>query len=138
MANKRKKKRWPIVLVVLAVLALIGAVGGYGEDTTSDPRESLSASFAAPTPSPDPTDEPTTIPTEEPTSTSTPTPTKSPEPAPTKDNGRDYILNNSTKKFHYPSCPSVKQMSQKNKSSFHGTRETLIARGYKPCGNCHP
>ena len=49
-----------------------------------------------------------------------------------------YILNTNTKKFHYPSCRSVKQMSDKNKATFTGTRDEVIASGYDPCGICHP
>ena len=51
---------------------------------------------------------------------------------------QDYILNTNTKKFHYPSCSSVKQMSEKNKSSFTGTRDELISKGYDPCQKCNP
>ena len=51
---------------------------------------------------------------------------------------QDYILNTSKKKFHYPDCPSVKQMSEKNKQTRHCTREKLINEGYDACGNCHP
>jgi len=49
-----------------------------------------------------------------------------------------YILNTNTKKFHEPTCRSVKQMKEKNKQAFTGSRDEVIARGYKPCGNCHP
>lgn len=49
-----------------------------------------------------------------------------------------YILNTSTKKFHLPSCKSVKQMKEKNKQTFTGTRQQVINKGYAPCGNCHP
>ena len=52
--------------------------------------------------------------------------------------GTDYVLNTNTKKFHYPSCSSVKRMSEKNKAFYNGTREEVIAMGYDPCGNCHP
>jgi len=52
--------------------------------------------------------------------------------------GTDYVLNTNTKKFHYPSCRSVKEMSEKNKSFYTGTRDEVIAMGYDPCGNCHP
>ena len=52
--------------------------------------------------------------------------------------GTDYVLNLNTKKFHYPSCSSVKQMKDKNKGFHTGTRDEVIALGYKPCGNCHP
>ena len=50
----------------------------------------------------------------------------------------DYILNINTDKFHYPTCSSVKQMSEKNKGYFTGTRSEAISRGYDPCGNCNP
>ena len=50
----------------------------------------------------------------------------------------DYILNTNTKRFHYPDCKSVSDMKEKNKQSYHGSREDLISQGYKPCGNCCP
>ena len=49
-----------------------------------------------------------------------------------------YVLNTNTKKFHSPDCSSVKQMKDKNKSFFTGTREEVIAMGYAPCGRCNP
>lgn len=49
-----------------------------------------------------------------------------------------YILNTNTHKFHYPSCSSVGQMSEKNKNYYSGTREEVIDMGYSPCGRCHP
>ena len=52
--------------------------------------------------------------------------------------GTDYILNTNTHKFHYPGCSSVKQMAEKNKQSFTGTRDEVIAMGYDPWGRCHP
>lgn len=71
--------------------------------------------------------EPTEAPTEAPT-----------EPQQTVPAGTDYIGNKNTKKFHYPSCKSVKQMKESNKYYYTGTREEMIAKGYEPCGNCHP
>ena len=56
----------------------------------------------------------------------------------TLQNQCDYVLNTNTKKFHYPTCNSVRQMKDKNKAYFVGTREEVIARGYDSCGNCHP
>ena len=50
----------------------------------------------------------------------------------------DYILNINTKKFHYPTCKSVKQMSEKNRKEHIGSREEIISMGYSPCSNCHP
>lgn len=52
--------------------------------------------------------------------------------------GVDYIANKNTKKFHYPSCNSVKKMKESNKWYFTGTRDELLAKGYDSCGNCHP
>lgn len=52
--------------------------------------------------------------------------------------GTDYILNTNTKKFHYPWCSSVDQMSDKNKQFYTGNREDIIAQGYSPCGRCNP
>ena len=50
----------------------------------------------------------------------------------------DYIVNTNTRKFHYPSCGSVKKMKESNKMYYTGTRDELISKGYDPCGNCHP
>jgi DNA-entry nuclease len=52
--------------------------------------------------------------------------------------GTKYVLNTSSKKFHYPDCGSVKQMSDKNRAESNLTRDELMAQGYEPCGNCHP
>ena len=46
--------------------------------------------------------------------------------------------NTNTKKFHIPECPSVGDMSEKNRDTFTGDRETLIEKGYVPCGRCKP
>lgn len=43
-----------------------------------------------------------------------------------------------TKKFHYPDCGSVKQMSEHNKDYMTCTRDDAIARGYVGCKNCNP
>ena len=50
----------------------------------------------------------------------------------------NYVANKNSKKFHYPSCESVKEMKEKNRLYFTGYREDLIAQGYEPCKNCHP
>ncbi len=61
-----------------------------------------------------------------------------PEPEESTPTGTDYIVNTNTGKFHYPSCGSVKKMKESNKMYYTGTRDELIAKGYDPCGNCHP
>ena len=52
--------------------------------------------------------------------------------------GQAYVLNTNTKKFHIPTCRSVKQMKDKNKKDFCGSREEVIAKGYSPCKICNP
>lgn len=52
--------------------------------------------------------------------------------------GTDYVGNKNTKKFHYSWCNSVDQMKESNKYFYTGTREEMMAKGYKSCGNCHP
>lgn len=49
-----------------------------------------------------------------------------------------YILNTSTKKFHIPSCASVKQMKESNTEKFTGGRDEVTSMGYDPCGRCNP
>ena len=72
------------------------------------------------------------------------TPTPSPEPEKqepvtgSEASQADYILNTNTKKFHYPTCSSVKDMKEKNKQEFFGTRDEAISNGYSPCGRCKP
>lgn len=48
-----------------------------------------------------------------------------------------YIGNASTKKFHLPSCSSVKKMNESNKISI-GSRAEAINQGYEPCKVCNP
>ncbi len=60
-----------------------------------------------------------------------------PEEEPAEGTGT-YILNTRSKKFHLPACPSVKEMSEKNKESYSGSREELLSEGYTPCGQCKP
>lgn len=54
------------------------------------------------------------------------------------DSGVTYILNKNTKKFHRPTCDSVKDMKEKNKEYSTKTREEIIADGYDPCKRCNP
>lgn len=49
-----------------------------------------------------------------------------------------YVLNTHSKKFHFPNCPSVEQMSETNREFTDASREELIARGYTSCGRCNP
>ena len=65
--------------------------------------------------------------------------TATPKPAATKKPAaRTYVLNTNTKKFHYPSCPSVDQMKSKNKKVVTEKREKIMRDGYTPCKRCNP
>lgn len=50
----------------------------------------------------------------------------------------DYVLNTGSKKFHLPGCPGASDMKEENRQDYTGSRELLIAQGYKPCGQCDP
>ena len=52
--------------------------------------------------------------------------------------GTQYVLNTNTKKFHYPDCSSVEQMSERNKKEVTSSRNEIIDQGYSPCGRCKP
>ena len=49
-----------------------------------------------------------------------------------------YVLNNSTMKFHYPWCSSVKKIAEQNYEESSLSRDELLDKGYTPCGNCNP
>ena len=49
-----------------------------------------------------------------------------------------YVLNTNTKKFHLPSCSSVKDMKDKNKREVTCSRDEVIDMGYVPCKHCNP
>ncbi len=56
----------------------------------------------------------------------------------TEEKELDYVLNTRSKKFHYPYCSSVQNMSENNKEEYHGSREELVQKGYTACGDCRP
>lgn len=50
----------------------------------------------------------------------------------------NYVLNKNTKKFHYPLCSSVGDMSPKNRLDVSMSRDEIILKGYVPCKRCNP
>ncbi len=50
----------------------------------------------------------------------------------------NYVLNTNTKKFHLPTCSSVKDMKDKNKKEVSCSRDEVIDMGYVPCKRCNP
>lgn len=47
-----------------------------------------------------------------------------------------YVLNNSSKKIHYPSCSSVPKIAPQNYATSNQTVNELTAQGYTTCGIC--
>lgn len=95
------------------------------------PQETVAETIAVTQP---PTTEPETEPTKKPTEA-----VASEDAKPQQAEGeRDYILNTNSKKFHYPDCSSAGQIKDANKQTYTGTRSSLIAKGYTPCGKCNP
>ncbi|MBR3803281.1 MAG: hypothetical protein IKK37_07560 [Clostridia bacterium] len=93
------------------------------QETTNQPTTTKPATTAKPTT------------TKKETTTAKPTTTKAPA---TQNTETNFVLNNNTMKFHYPTCSSVKKIAPENKGTFKGNRQTLLNRGYEPCGICHP
>lgn len=48
----------------------------------------------------------------------------------------DYVVNEKSKKFHFPDCYSVSIMAEENKIYYNGNREELTEQGYEPCKKC--
>ena len=116
-------KKYAVFVTILCVLLLLYIIGQHAPHTDPQPQRYTTYADSAFIPRDDPTPRPTVRPTA--------------RPAALPSAGA-YILNTSTKKFHKPSCSSVRQMLDKNKRSYSGDREALIAMGYSPCGKCHP
>lgn len=51
---------------------------------------------------------------------------------------KDYVLNNSTRKFHRPDCGSVNSIKASNRKDVRESRDVLIQQGYEPCKKCNP
>lgn len=52
--------------------------------------------------------------------------------------GTSFVLNTNSKKFHYPTCSSVGDMSPKNRKDVSISRDEIIAQGFVPCKRCNP
>lgn len=49
-----------------------------------------------------------------------------------------YVLNKSSKVFHFPTCRHVKKITENNREDVTDTRDSIITNGYKSCGTCNP
>ena len=74
--------------------------------------------------------------------TTTKKPTTTAKPTTSKGSAvkAEYVVNTNPKsmKFHLPSCPSADDISAENRWETNATRESLISKGYTPCGRCKP
>ena len=130
------RKYWPPIRLGLLCLLLVLVIVGVARCASGDRGETLATEPVTTAPTEETTEPPTTEPpTEAPTAAPTAEPTEEPQAQ-----KYTYVLNTnpSSMKFHYPSCRSVDKMKESNKLIFEGTREEVIAKGYSPCGNCHP
>lgn len=127
-------KKYSIFVTIIALAELIyilsGAVGSGPENYAAASRSAAVVSATvAPRATAAPKSSSITRQYTAPRATATPKPASS---------FNTYILNTSTKKFHKPSCGSVKQMLDKNKQTYNGPRASVINMGYSPCGKCNP
>ncbi len=121
------RKRIRIIICLLVTLCLFA-------DCHTDPPEDVMEPFAPPA-----REIPASI-----TEIEEEGPPAQPEPSPERPQPAEepqaitYVLNTNTKKFHKPACRSVGQIKPSNRDESTGTREDVLALGYKPCGNCKP
>lgn len=121
------RKRIRIIICLLVTLCLFA-------DCHTDPPEDVMEPFAPPA-----REIPASI-----TEIEEEGPPAQPEPSPELPQPAEgpqaitYVLNTNTKKFHKPACRSVGQIKPSNRDESTGTREDVLALGYKPCGNCKP
>ena len=49
-----------------------------------------------------------------------------------------YILNIRSNRFHKPECTGIRDMAEKNRVDYYGSRDLLLATGFQPCRLCKP
>lgn len=49
-----------------------------------------------------------------------------------------YTVNRSSKVFHRSGCSAAEKISADNRLTLSGTRDDMIAAGYRACGTCNP
>lgn len=145
--RRNRRFRWWYAVIAVIIVAILATPGKM--ESNREQQESMAFASMEPTETPQPTAEPTPEPTPEPSPEPTPEPmpfveyTSPPEatapPATQQPQaGTTYVLNTSTMKFHSPSCRDVGKINAENRQDYMGTRDEVIAKGYSPCGHCHP
>jgi len=126
------KSRYLIIVCLLIIVSLIGS--GYSDQRTLKitPRDTTVVTYRKP-------DTESSLPPAVSQADETSSTEAAPETVPqASESTTRYVLNQNTKRFHYPHCHSVEQMHESNKEDYTGSRQQLIENGYKPCGNCNP
>lgn len=49
-----------------------------------------------------------------------------------------YVVNRSSKVFHFPNCSAVKFMDRENRIDVRSSHDHLVSSGYAPCSICNP
>lgn len=135
LKNSGKKplhKRWWFWLLIMAIF--FGGNKPTEENALgTDPQSSIETAVTEIT-------QPETIATETPETIATELVATVPAKteAPTNPPEAVYVLNTNSMKFHYSHCGSADDIKDSNKSTFTGTREQILAKGYSPCGRCDP
>ena len=134
----KKSKKGIIAAVIVIIAAVLGISGAFNDSEDKPDYETTTFEERIITNSDEESiketkKKKTTITTTKATTTESKTVKQS-----TAESERHYILNKNTMKFHYPSCRGVKDMKEKNKQEFTGSRQDVIDKGYTPCGICHP
>lgn len=153
-----------IILCLLAAIFLFAGCQDYSQEVRKEvpeapaqtepmeeEEESLPLEIPVQDPSPEPVEEEEPITQEEPVQEMPEAPSEPteeedpapPEPAPEEPpeetpQAVTYVLNTNTMKFHKPSCRFAGQIKPKNRQETAESREDVVARGYSPCGICHP
>ncbi len=70
--------------------------------------------------------------------TKKPTTTAKPSLPSSATENASYVVNTNSFKFHLPSCSSTDDISAENRWETKDSRDSLVAKGYSPCGKCKP
>ena len=135
-------RKFLLVVCLLVILSMIGAGFASRRTVVITPRDTESGTAAeviAPTPSANGKADTESLTDAVTDTTETTADTTADTQADTLDETEvRYVLNTNTKKFHRPDCASVRQMKDKNRTDFTGSRDEALALGFSPCGNCKP
>ena len=97
-ANRKRRKKWPVVVVVLAVICILAGALGDSEPTADQPNDPPLTVVTTPEPSVEPSMEPEPEP--EPESEPEPEPDPEPEPEPEPEEEQEIRFLSDTREVH--------------------------------------